>query len=486
MATGDPFEMAANRNSVSQSLTIALITFVMLTFVLAITSYLLYRRGTDASTAAQTAQADAAKAQTEMRKAVDDRSKLLQILGYPDDKAVADIETETTEAFEKRFGDYRDDAKAYTRLTDWLMTAVKSKDEALKNLNAEKASMEQGKDKALTDSRNRQDELERLLAKQQADAEAERKAFNDNRAEYEQLVKRLEDDLKKANAAADRFNLVVEEIAKARDYLAPERQTRFQAQPPEERMTTVFEELRDRERSLARQNEVLADLRVADRALQDQVLAATPKDDRIDGFDGRIVAVNEFDRSVLIDVGSTASLPRGLVMNVFDPSDPQPPIGSRKGVIEVIDIEGPSLARARIRKQATRDPLLAGDGIATSLWAPGRALETVFVGFMQVDADAGQDQDTLTRLVQRFGGTVEPAVSPATDMVVDGGLPRIAAAGLDKASGWRAADEKRREKQLAEARRLGIRVVGLDRFLDMMGLDRESFDSTSLAGPGGR
>lgn len=113
-ATGDPFEMAANRNSVSQSLTIALITFVMLTFVLAITSYLLYRRGTDASNAAQMVQADSAKAQTEMRKAVDDRSKLLQILGYPDDKAVADIETETTEAFEKRFGDYRDDAKAYT------------------------------------------------------------------------------------------------------------------------------------------------------------------------------------------------------------------------------------------------------------------------------------------------------------------------------------------------------------------------------------
>lgn len=478
--------MAANRASVSQSLTIALITFVMLTFVMAITSYLLYRRGTDATAAAQTAQADATKARSDMQKAQDDRAKLLQILGFPDDKAVADIETETTEAFEKKYGDYRDEAKAYTKLSDWLLAAVKSKDEALKNLNAEKSSMEQGKDKALTDSRNRQNELEQLLAKQQADAEAERNKFNENRGEYEQLVKRLQDDLKKANAAADRFNLLVEEIAKAGGFLSPERQTRFKAQPPEERMTTVFEELRDRERSLARQNEVLADLRVADRALQDQVLAATPEDDRIDGFDGRVLAVNELDRSVLIDVGATATLPRGLVLNVFDPADPQPPIGSRKAVIEVIDLEGPAVARARIRKQSARNPILTGDGVATSLWTPGQTLETVFVGYLQVDRDAAQDQDTLTGLVERFGGRVEPTVSPATALVVDGGLPRIAAAGLDKNAGWRPADEKRREKQLAEARRLGVRVVGLNRFLEMMGLDRESFDATSLAGPGSR
>jgi len=443
-ATGDPLEMSANRTSVSQSLTISLITFVMLTF------------------------------------------ELLQILGFPDDKAVADIETETTEAFEKEYGDYRDDAKAYTKLSDWLLAAVKAKDEALKNLNAEKASMEQGKNKALADSQNRQNELEQLLAKQQADAEAERGKFNANRAEYEQLVKNLQDDLKKANAASDRFNLVVEEIAKAGGFLSVERQAKFKAQSPEERMTTVFEELRDRERSLARQNEVLADLRVADRALQDQVLAATPQDDRIDGFDGRVIAVNELDRSALVDVGDTSTLRRGLVFNVFDPADPQPPLGARKAVIEVIDIESPSLARARIRTQSSRNPILAGDGIATSLWTPGQTLETVFVGFMQVDRDAAQDQDTLTGLVERFGGRVEPTVTPATALVVDGGLPRITAAGLDKNSGWRPADEKRREKQLAEARRLGVRVVGLNRFLEMMGLDRESFDATSLAGPGGR
>ena len=38
---------------------------------------------------------------------------------------------------------------------------------------------------------------------------------------------------------------------------------------------------------------------------------------------------------------------------------------------------------------------------------------------------------------------------------------------------------------LKEAKRLGIRVVGVDTFLDMMGLDRSSFDTNRLR-PAGR
>ena len=74
-------------------------------------------------------------------------------------------------------------------------------------------------------------------------------------------------------------------------------------------------------------------------------------------------------------------------------------------------------------------------------------------------------------------------MTPSTTLLVDAGPPRIVAG--EKPAGWRPADETRRERMLKEAKRLGIRVVGVDTFLDMMGLDRSSFDTNRLR-PAGR
>jgi hypothetical protein len=57
--------------------------------------------------------------------------------------------------------------------------------------------------------------------------------------------------------------------------------------------------------------------------------------------------------------------------------------------------------------------------------------------------------------------------------------------GTERATGWRPADDSRRDKQIKEARRLGIQIVGLDAFLDMLGIDRESLDSNRLIHAGG-
>ena len=475
--------MAANRASAQQGLTIALIVFVMLTFILAVTTYLFFKKATDAETAMTTANGEASKAKGEMQKVADDRSKLLNILGFPEDKPVADVETETNEAFEKKFGDFRDDQKAYLKLSDWLLASMKTKDEQNKQLQAEKTNMEQGKDKALADARNRQNELEQLLKKQEADAEAERSEFNKGRERYEELTAQLQADLKKANEASDRMKLLVDEIAKGDQVVAVDRQAKYKAAKAEGQIGQLYDELRDRERMIARQNEILAELRVADKSVQDMVLAATPKDDRIDGFDGQVTSINEVEGTLLLNLGSTQGLRTGTVFNIYNPNDPRPQIGAKKATVEIQAIEGPSLARARVRHQSSRDPILAGDGAATSLWSPGRGFEAVFIGYLQVDRDSGQDSDDLARLVERSGGRVEPSVTPTTTLLVDAGPPRILAG--ERPSGWRQADETRRERMLKEAKRLGIRVVGVDTFLDMMGLDRSSFDTNRLR-PAGR
>ncbi|NCA11212.1 BRCT domain-containing protein [bacterium] len=200
----------------------------------------------------------------------------------------------------------------------------------------------------------------------------------------------------------------------------------------------------------------------------------------MDGFDGRILSVNEIDRTVLLDVGSTRGLRPGLVLRVYDPGDARPQTGDFKAVVEVVAVESGALARARIRSDAVGDPILPGDRVATSLWSPDGTFEAVVVGFVQLDADQKQDQDRLQQLIEGIGGRVEPSVSSATTMLIDAGPPRSPGGVLERTAGWRAADDARREKQLKEARRLGIRTVSVDAFLDMMGLDRSALDSNRL------
>lgn len=474
--------MAANRAGAQQGLTIALIVFVMLSFILAVTTYLFFKRSTDAEAASTQAQADSQKARAEMQRATDDRTKLLTILGI-DDKPMADIESETNEAFEKKYGDFREDPKAYVKLSDWLLNAVRSKDEANKTLQAEKRATEDALNKQLQQAKDSLDAFEKKYRDLEATLADERSKFNQGREQYEELTAQLQEALRKANEASERMDLLVEEIAKGEPVVSVDRQAKYRTMTAENQVSQLFDELRDRERVIARQNELLGDLRVADKSVQDMVLAATPKDDRIDGFDGQVISVDEREGTLAIDVGSTQGLRTGTVFNIYDPRDPRPQFGSKKGVVEIQAIEGPSVARARVRHQSARDPILAGDGVATSLWSPGRGFEAVFVGYLQVDRDGGQDADDMARLVERSGGRVEPSVTPTTTLLVDAGLPRVL--GGQKPAGWRPADETRRERMLKEARRLGIRVVGVDTFLDMMGLDRSSFDTNRLRPAGG-
>jgi hypothetical protein len=191
------------------------------------------------------------------------------------------------------------------------------------------------------------------------------------------------------------------------------------------------------------------------------------------------------DRTVLIALGATEGIRPGLVFYVYDPADPQPQIGARKGVVEVVGVEGGSLVRARVRQDATRKPILPGDAVATNLWAPGASLEVVLVGVPQFGGKAEDDATRFKRIVERIGGTVETEVSPSTPIVVDGGIPKLK--GNDDLQAARQTmsdkDKRLREKQLKEAARLGIKVVAMEPFLGMMGMQLDAVGANRLPVP---
>ena len=308
-----------------------------------------------------------------------------------------------------------------------------------------------------------------------------RKQMND---EFEKRASDLNRQLEAANEKAERLQSLEDKIRReAAPYVAIERRDDFEAaDTAAAQVAMLLDELKLRDEAVRRQNEVLGAMRIADPSLQDAILAATPADDRIDGFDGRIVLVNELEQSVLISFPRTIGIRPGMLFFVYTPGDQLPMVAEKKGILEIVAVESGTTARGRVLNTSTRDPILLGDGVATSLWSPLRPLEVVVVGHVQLDRDSAADTDRLEALIASVGGRVAETVSHSTSLVVDAGEPRQVGevGGRDD---WTNQDKDRRTLNLRQADKLGVKVMRIDGFLELFGLEQNYFEADYLVTP---
>jgi hypothetical protein len=467
----------ATTNPKVSLLTIALIVFALLTFILTITSYLFFKQRTDEQAKSQVAEKALADKQEELLASRAENEELRKFIGSTNDEPLGDIETNLNNLFATDFAGFRGDTRSYGQLVAWLRNEFRRKDGEVKTSDDKSKQASKDADDARSQATAAKDESEKRVQQIRDEQEKSKQAFDEQWKNHEQKQTDLLQAKSAAETRADRLGLLVAEIANGGQYLAANRQKDFKAkETAEDRLDLIYAELRDRAKVIDEQNRILASLRVADRGLQEQVLAATPKDDRIDGFDGRVLSVDERERSVLMSCASSRGIRPGMILHVFTADDnDRPQAGDRKGVVEVTSIEGPSLLRGTIRRDSTRSPILVGDGVATSLWAAGTAPEVVIVGYVNLDDERGDDRDRLVDLVQRAGGRVVEAVTPMTAMVVDAGKPpaELGEEGF-------AEEARRQNRSLGTAKQYGVRVVGLDSLLDMLGLSRAALTADRL------
>jgi hypothetical protein len=491
--------MASSNSSVVQSFSIALIVFVMLTFVLAVTTYLYFKKADENLKLMEAKQKEASDANTKRLEAEKNRRELVKdVLGFPEDMANSEILERKQDAIDDVYGSYLEEP-TYEKLVEWLSSSIEKHYVSIKQEQADKDRFAAEKTQL---EKKQAEELATLAASRQT-AQDELEKLRNEKTAYEKdntdQKNKLVAEREAANSQAKRLKLLGEEIAKAKPYLTADRLKNW---PPdaaaeggggaadegrdERRVALMLDEMRDRERTIVRLNQVLARLRVADPALQNTVLAATPKDDRVDGFDGRILSVNELDRTVLVACGTTTGLRAGLHFNVYPPNDPRPQLGSNKAVVEVVAIESDSLVRCRVRQDSIQDPIIPGDVVATSLWSPGTPLEVVIVGLVQLGGNPDADRSRLEQLVERIGGSVAKTLTTSTTMVVDAGVPQVKGAASEGQSSRKKMSEKEkkfRDDQLREAKQLGIRVMAIEPFLDSLGLQVESVRANRLPVP---
>jgi hypothetical protein len=468
--------MPADRTKTT--LSIALIVFAMLAFVLGVTTYVFSsKQAKDAKFASQAADSKA-EAERKLGVETEEKTRIRDVLGT--DKETADqIEAERTELFETNFADFPDDQRSYGKLVEWLAKTVAAKDDQLKDAEQRARALTAEKEAAVKRADEAEQATQAARTRFEDSIKAEQTDFQARREAAEKAMQDLQQRQQDALGNAEQMRAITEELQKLGPALSPGWRAKFEAQPGDpdatppwpERVRYVLRELEERQRRIQELNATLARLRVADEKLQELVREATPSNDRIDGFDGRIVTVDAASRSVLILCPSTRGLRPGLMLSVFDPAESRPELASRKAVVEVVDVESGTLARARVRGDSTVDLILPGDGVATSLWAPGEPAEVALVGFVRFGPDGRGDARALRALVERLGARVVDTVSPQTTLVVDAGPPRIADASGEPVTGWKKSDETLRKRALDRARETGIRVTGLAGLLDMLGID---------------
>lgn len=479
--------MAKKKASAVQALTIALIIFVMCTFVLAVTTYVFYAQNEDAKVAKEAAEDAATEARQSLTTAEQAQKDLLEV-------RIGVNPGDSIEAVDKELAGLQEKAKKYggeENATPTYRELIKTFDNALKSANGDNASLTAEnrdlQDKLKSSQKNLKDiqvSHSETMDEKQKEIDAIGKAREETAAKFTAESQKLTEDLNAANDKASRLADLEKQIHdEVGPYISPSRRDKFSAaNNAADQVAIVLEELTIRDKLINQQNQVLGAMRVADPTLQRYILAATPADDRIDGFDGRVVVVNERERSVLVRFPRTIGIRPGMLFFAYEPMEQMPLISAKKGILEIVSVESGTVARGRILNTSNYNPIVEGDAVATSLWSPLMPLEVVFVGHIQIDRDSATDDQELEDLIQKVGGDVAQTVSHTTSLLVDAGVPNQSGVSGENL-GWDEAAKRRRTINLQQANKLGIKVVRIDGFLELFGLEENYFDADHLVTP---
>jgi hypothetical protein len=266
--------------------------------------------------------------------------------------------------------------------------------------------------------------------------------------------------------------------------MRPESQQKYRAakDDPSSQLEIIAEELNDQIAAIKKKNQVLGYMRIADRRVIDYIhsyIKNSLPEDRVEGFDGTVVVVNELEQSVVIAFPQTTSLRIGTIFSVYNPGVHLPLTSAKKAIVEIVSKnDSKRTARGRVLRGSNFDPVVEGDVVATNIWSPMMPLQVVLVGHVQLDRDSATDDEDLKNLVESAGGTVTDQVSYTTTFVIDAGMPNQ----QEQDDEYR---EQKRQRQavLDRANELGVKILNTARFLEMFGLEENYFDADHLVTP---
>lgn len=421
--------MAASEN---QGLQIALIIFVTLTVLLLVTSFVLFRSYEDYGQQVTELTEKSRKGDEALRTAQDEMNSLKAMIGAKADAKVADVDTAFKDDMKKYAAGLAAENQVYSAAAKMLFEALESKDKALSAAKTE------------VDEMRKMNEAREAIKKPQIDVAV---------TSSDKATKDLADERAKFQEALALANKKGEDLAN--------------------KSTKLEKKLKDTEDDSAKDIKALED----ELAKRDQLLAA--RNIQIDELtnpesfevpDGSVTRINQRARTVWIDLGSADALRRQVMFSVFAADENLGGKAKRKGGIEVTKVLHEHLAEARILDDDLVDPIVPGDIIYTPLWHAGRSEHFALAGGIDLDKDSTDDTPYILDLISMNGGVLDAHVDGAGKRTGEMSVnTRYLIKGDEPDETSSKAAQGAFSKLVGDARRLGVRELTLDRFLDLIG-----------------
>lgn len=450
----------------SQGLQIALILFVMITVVLAVTTFVFFRKSEEmaADVAKAESERDAAKAFGDEQnyfnqyfahivgsKMMNEEELKVVLQSVEGDEAMAAVHA----AYQRDMGTYGEglmpDQLSYIALPAVILQTIRAKNAANTDYAESNTQLIAERDQTKAESTKAVDEARKNQQTAVDELATAREEFNTERT-------RVVDLQEKQKAGYDTAIRQQTTLVAVKDKTIQERDKAIEL----------------KESTIDKQRDTITELR----------------DEPFESPDGRIAWVNQKSRTVWVNLGMADGLRRQTTFSVYDHDAMNVAPGStgvdsdgeevskrkvdeRKGMIEITRVIDQHLAEARIVDDYTADPILPGDQVFSPAWKPGRKVRFALAGFMDLDDDGRSDRDLVRNIISMGGGLIDAEVhddgasegelSPNTRYLVrgdrpDGSDPKVLAAYSNL---------------IQKADDLGIQKIELLMLLDLMGYKTE-------------
>jgi hypothetical protein len=219
---------------------------------------------------------------------------------------------------------------------------------------------------------------------------------------------------------------------------------------------------------------------------------------------GQIVRLDPKGEVAWINLGSADNLraSQSITFSVFGASTGGKIGGERKGAIEVVSIEGPHLAQAKIIEVTDpgRDPIVNGDLLINPAWSPTNRTHVAIAGLIDMTGEGRDQIDEFMRTLRRENIVVDAyldlrdlqikgeGLNLKTDYLIVGEAPNLVERYETIAKAARAVSEDKDEPKAEDPRmarkrdieakmtdlqhkatELGVTVVPLRRFAVLTG-----------------
>ena len=379
--------MVARDDSVIRGSLIACMIFLVLALAL---NFFLYRWGSTLSIEAETAKGrlDTTAAQSRsMSKQLDRLKAMMGAGGFTaaqieemksntsDDPEMTKIEQQFARDMSNFGAEVPPEERTYPKLPEYLINAIRSRNEQYAIAQREKTQIKTDADAQIANA-----EKSLKIAEDQA-ASANKKA-NDLSAEFDEERARMTQENEQT---LDKMNRITQDFGKLRRKA-------------------------DSEKSQLTQKAV--ELKTTIDVLKKKIAIAL--NDRFETTQGEIRYVKGGGKIVTINLGSADALRPNVTFGVIDGEETRLQDADLKASIQVIEIQGPHLASARVvGLPEIRNPIIPGDKVYSPFWAPGRKVRISLAGAIDIDGDGRPDNDAVRGQILAAGGEIAAELLPS-------------------------------------------------------------------------